>query len=34
MYPKETYTPLFFFNNLLGPSEENIINRTNSAGLP
>ena len=29
---KQTYTPLLF-NNLLGPSEENIINRTNSAGL-
>ena len=30
---KQSYTPLLF-NNLLGPSEENIINRANSAGLP
>ena len=29
---KQSYTPLPF-NNLLGPSEENTINRTNSAGL-
>ena len=29
---KQSYTPLLF-NNLLGPSEENIINRTNTAGL-
>ena len=29
---KQSYIPLLF-NNLLGPSDENIINRTNSAGL-
>ena len=29
---KQFYTPLLF-NNFLGPSEENIITRTNSAGL-
>ena len=29
---KPSYTPLLF-TNLLGPSEENIINYTNSAGL-
>ena len=29
---KQSYT-LLLFNNLLGPSEENIINHTNSTGL-
>ena len=29
---KQSYTPLLI-NNLLGSSEENVINRTNSAGL-